>query len=269
MIKFMGTVCRIIFISTLTIFLGNSVSAQSRQKDINLVFIGNSITYGSQLTYPEAEAPPVIATKYMMQKNRIGRVSFANQGHSGYTTVDFLPSTSKTFSQVEAAAKGFANKQALLIFSIDLGTNDSAITGTNGAPVSPEHYGENLKKIIDALLKEFPGCVIVIQRPTWYSANTYNGAKYLAEGLNRLQSYFPVISHLVAAYAASRPKQVFKGDTRAFGYFKAHYLTDLTPEQGHQGTFYLHPNKKGAAALGTFWGESIFRTVRKLRQQEQ
>jgi len=259
--KLRGMVWRIIFVATLTVFLGHSASAQSPKKDINIVFIGNSITYGAQLTYPEAEAPPVIASQYLMRKDRIGRVSYANQGHSGYTTVDFLP-TGKTFALVESAAKSFANKEALLVFSIDLGTNDSAISGPNGAPVSPQHYRENLKTIADRLLTEFPGCIIIVQRPIWYSPNTYNGAKYLAEGLKRLQSYFPEIRHLVQSYTTSNPKQVFTGDTRAFSYFKAHYLTDLTPEQGHQGTFYLHPNKKGAVALGNFWRKAIYRIVR-------
>jgi len=260
--KFWGTVCRVLFVATLTVFLGNRLAAQSPKKDINIVFIGNSITYGANLAYPEAEAPPVIASQYLMRKDRIGRVSFANQGHSGYTTVDFLPA-GKTFELVESAAKSFANKEALLVFSIDLGTNDSAITGPNGAPVSADHFRENLKSIADRLLTDFPGCLIIIQRPIWYSPNTYNGAKYLAEGLKRLQSYFPEISHLVHGYTASNPNQVFVGDTRAFGYFKAHYLTDLTPEQGHQGTFYLHPNKKGAAALGNYWRKAIYRIVKR------
>jgi len=38
----------------------------------------------------------------------------------------------------------------------------------------------------------------------------------------------------------------------------------LQPEQGHQGTFYLHPNKQGAAALGNFWGDAINKVVKKL-----
>jgi len=34
------------------------------------------------------------------------------------------------------------------------------------------------------------------------------------------------------------------GDTKAFDYFRDNYLTDLIPESGNAGTFYLHPNKK-------------------------
>jgi lysophospholipase L1-like esterase len=226
-----------------------STFAQAK-KDINIVFIGNSITYGAGLADPATEAPPVIAV--------------VNQGHGGYTTVDFLPSTNGVFKDVEKAALAFANKQALLIFSVKLGTNDSAIEGPRGAPVFPEVYYQNLKAIADSLLKEFPGSLVIFQHPVWYSPNTYNGAKYLAEGLERLQNYMPQIDQLVVDYAVTYPKRVFVGDTKAFDYFKKHSLTDLQAESGHAGTFYLHPNKQGAAALGTFWGEAINRVLKKL-----
>jgi len=237
--------------------------AQSK-KDLNIVFIGNSITQGGGLADAATEAPPVIAANYLKQQSNIGKVEFANQGHSGYTTVDFLPSTNSVFKDVEQAAQAFTNKQALLIFSIKLGTNDSAIEGPRGAPVFPEVYYQNLKAIADSLLKEFPACIIIFQHPVWYSPNTYNGAKYLAEGLERLQNYMPQIDQLVADYEATYPKKVFVGDTRAFDYFKKHSLTDLQPEKGHAGTFYLHPNKQGAATLGTFWAEAINKIVKKI-----
>ena len=84
---------------------------------------------------------------------------------------------------------------------------------------------------------------------------------YLKEGLNRLQSYYPVLQSLVEEYAKRFPGQVFMGDTEAFDYFKANYLTDLFPEDGNAGTFYLHPNEKGAAVLGEFWGKAILKAV--------
>ena len=240
---------------------GTTLSAQSK-RDVNIVFIGNSITHGAQLDNPEADAPPVVAAYYLKKQPNIGKLEFSNQGYSGFTTVDFLPATVNAFPKVEAAAHAFANKQALLIFSVKLGTNDSAIKGPHGAPVSPENYKQNLKTIADSLLKEFPGCVIIFQHPIWYTPNTYNGAMYLQEGLSRLQSYFPQIDQLVEDYKTTFPNRVFVGDKKAFSYFKKHYLTDLTPEQGHQGTFYLHPNKQGALALGTFWGEAINKIIK-------
>ncbi len=242
----------------------NMVKAQSRKQNLNIVFIGNSITHGSQLNDPATEAPPVIASDYLRAQSNIGTVSFSNQGYSGFTTVDFLPSTKTVFKKTEEAAHAFADQQALLIFSIKLGTNDSAIQGPNGSPVSPQDYKQNLKTIADSLLKELPGCIIIFQHPIWYSPNTYNGAKYLEEGLLRLQSYILQIDGLVTDYGSSCPNRVFVGDTKAFKYFKKHYLTDLKPENGHQGVFYLHPNKQGAVALGTFWGKAIYKVVEKV-----
>lgn len=242
-------------------FNGFSVSAQSTKQNLNIVFIGNSITHGANLADPLHDAPPVIAAAWLQHQPNIGTVAYSNQGYSGFTTVDFLPTTRRVFNNVEAAARAFADQRALLIFSIKLGTNDSAIQGPDGSPVAPQDYKENLKTIADTLLKEFPGCIIIFQHPIWYSPNTYNGAKYLQEGLARLQSYIPLIDRLVDEYSKTHPKQVFVGDTEAFRYFKKNYLTDLTPEDGHQGTFYLHPNKKGATVLGTFWGKAILKVV--------
>jgi lysophospholipase L1-like esterase len=210
-----------------------STFAQAK-KDINIVFIGNSITYGAGLADPATEAPPVIAVNYLKQQSNIGKVEFVNQGHGGYTTVDFLPSTNGVFKDVEKAALAFANKQALLIFSVKLGTNDSAIEGPRGAPVFPEVYYQNLKAIADSLLKEFPGSLVIFQHPVWYSPNTYNGAKYLAEGLERLQNYMPQIDQLVVDYAVTYPKRVFVGDTKAFDYFKKHSLTCTPPNRARQ-----------------------------------
>lgn len=242
---------------------GVSAFAQAK-RDLNIVFIGNSITYGAGLADPSTEAPPVIAAAYLRQQSNVGNVEIANQGHGGYTTVDFLPTTGGVFKDVEKAAGAFTNKQALLIFSIKLGTNDSAIEGPRGAPVFPENYYQNLKLIADSLLKEFPASIVIFQHPVWYSPNTYNGAKYLAEGLERLQNYIPEIDLLVQDYSASYPKRVFVGDTKGFDYFKKHAQTDLQAEQGHEGIFYLHPNKLGATTLGNFWGEAINKVLKKL-----
>jgi lysophospholipase L1-like esterase len=247
------------------ILLINSAHLRAQTKNLNIVFIGNSITHGAGLANPETQAPPVIAAQYLRKQKNTGNVKFSNQGYSGYTTVDFLPATNKVFNKVEQAAKAFADKSALLIFSIKLGTNDSAIQGPNGSPVSPDNYYANLKTIADSLLKEFAGSIVIFQHPVWYSPNTYNGAKYLQEGLSRLQTYIPQIDKLVADYATKYPDRVFAGDKKAWKYFEKHYLTDLQAEPGHQGTFYLHPNEQGAIALGTFWGKAIEKVVSRLK----
>jgi len=239
-----------------------SLSVWAQKRDLNIVYIGNSITHGVQLDTPETQAPPAVASAYLRQQPGIGSVEFSNQGVSGFTTVDFLPSTNTVFNKVEQAARSFQNTQALLIFSIKLGTNDSASSGPNGSPVSPEQYHDNLKTIMDRLLEDFPGCKIILQHPLWYSPNTYNGARYLQEGLTRLQSYFPQLERLAHEYAKTHPKQVYVADRTSFDYFKAHYQTDFIPEQGKQGIFYLHPNLKGAAVLGTIWGKEIYKDLK-------
>ena len=227
-------------------------------KYVNIVFIGNSITHGAGLQDPTREAPPVKAALYLSKQPAIASVKFSNQGVSGATTVDFLPETATLFPRITAAADTFKEETwATLLFSVMLGTNDSAMDGTNGAPVSKEQYRKNMQVILDRLLALYPDCRIVVQRPLWYSPNTYNGARYLQEGLDRLQSYYPELQELVAGYAKRFPGQVFLGDTEGFDYFRIHHLTDFQAEAGNAGTFYLHPNAKGAASLGELWGKAL------------
>ncbi len=241
------------------LFVASTVFSQ-QQKKLDIVFVGNSITYGAGLANKATDAPPVHASNYL--KKHFSDVQFSNQGVSGFTTVDFLPSTNTAFKKVEHSAATFANdKDATLVFSMILGTNDSAIEGPNGSPVSPASYQGNVKAIIDRLLKDFPTCKIVLHHPIWYSPNTYNGSKYLQEGLDRLQSYFPVLDKIVKEYAATHPKQVFAGDKDAFNYFKKNHKALFQYENGNAGTFFLHPNEKGAEELGKFWGKAIEKAI--------
>jgi hypothetical protein len=105
------------------------------------------------------------------------------------------------------------------------------------------------------LLKRFRNCKVIVNHPLWYSPNTQNGATYLAEGLARLQTYFPEIELLVKNYSKTNIGHVFVGDIQAFNYFKENYTDALQHEQGRQGIFYLHPNQKGAARLACYWVE--------------
>ncbi|MDR3260454.1 MAG: GDSL-type esterase/lipase family protein [Tannerella sp.] len=230
------------------------------KKPLYVVYIGNSITQGAQLD--SRQAPPVHASHYLSEQSAIDLRGFSNQGVSGLTTVDFLPAQNTFFPKVAAAAAQFAgDRQAKLVFSVMLGTNDSAVKGPNGSPVSPVQYFTNLKTIMDELFRLYPEAIFVLHRPIWYSPNTYNGAMYLKAGLERLISYTPELEQLVETYAATRPNQVFPGDAEAFEYFKANHATELIPEEGNAGTFYLHPNASGAVRLGEFWGKAIQRAV--------
>ena len=152
-------------------------------------------------------------------------------------------------------------RKGTLLFSIMLGTNDSACNGPFGSPVEPVSYYTNMKAIIDELLSLYPECKVVIHQPIWYSPNTYNGAMYLAAGLKRLKSYTPMIHKLVDYYSQANPNQVFLGDTAASDFFRNNYQSYFTPENGNAGTFYLHPNKEGAGILGKYWAEAILKAI--------
>ena len=231
--------------------------AQTSDIKINIVFIGNSITYGANLINPRSEAPPVkTVNKLQIDGYKVG---YANCACSGKTTVDFLPE-SKTLYQtvIQAADTLYKEDRNLLIFSIMLGTNDSAIKGTNGAPVSPEKYKENLRVIIDSLHNRYPGSYFVLHRPLWYSPNTHNAATYLEEGLNRLQTYTPVLEAL-----AKEKAYILTGDRDGYNLFKRKATKYFVAENGNSGTFYLHPNAVGAKILGELWAKNISRHLKK------
>lgn len=244
--------------------VGTGVPATARliNKTLNVVYLGDSITQGVQLLDPITQSPPVGCTAFLRQHLSDISVYMENMGRNGHTTVDFLPETKTDFPQVEEAAGRLqAAHDGTLLFSVMLGTNDSASYGTNGSPVSPAQYEANLSRISSQLLHDFPNSMVIVHRPTWYSANTQNGADYREPGLRRLQSYTPVIAETVTSLAVSFPGRVFLGDTRAFDFFAQNYADTLTPELGKQGTFYLHPNVAGAKALGELWGEAILKRL--------
>ena len=85
----------------LTIWISNPVF--SKDKTVNIVFIGNSITQGVIINDPQ-KAPPAQAVRILENKKDISSVNFYNNGVSGSTTVDHLPQTGTLFSQTIKAA---------------------------------------------------------------------------------------------------------------------------------------------------------------------
>lgn len=237
---------------------------KDRELELNIVFVGNSITQGALLQHPEQEAPPVQTRLWLEKQVGIADVNIFNQGVSGMTTVDFLPANKTLFTKLKAAMETLKAEypKGSLVFSIMLGTNDSANFGPTGAPISASQYYTNMKAIVDELLELFPSALFVLHRPIWYSPNTYNGAQYLASGLKRLDGYFLQLQELVSHYAEKFPKRVFMGDEEAFTYFEVHHQTDLIPEEGLAGIFYLHPNSKGAEKLAAYWGKAIYHVIK-------
>lgn len=240
-----------IFLALISITCG----ARKTEKEINVVFIGNSITHGATLDDPKTQAPPIICGKLLSEKTGC-EVTVRNCGVSGCTTLDFLPVSNRQWPNVIKNADELNAKSGRLVFNMMLGTNDSAQDRCFGSPVVPEQYYTNMKVIIDALLARYPNAVIVVQYPLWYSPSTYNGARYLLDGLKRLESYYPMIDKLVEAYKVEKHPRVFAGSKQTYDAFKEK-LELFTTESGNAGLFYLHPNAKGAAYLADFWAESI------------
>jgi lysophospholipase L1-like esterase len=237
--------------------LSYQTQAANKIKTCNVIYIGNSITAGAGHKESLKSAPPVISAQILEKK--LGKdVNFRNCGRSGATTLDFVPSHNRDFKRVEKAIKEIQDiSQEPIIFSIMLGTNDSASTRCYGAPASNAQYKKNLMDLISRLRKMAPGAIFVLQRPIWYSPNTYNGAMYLTAGLKRVTDYANVLLEL-----AQQEKDVFVGDYEAFDFFKQHYRKYMFAENGNAGVFYLHPNTDGAKKLAKHWAQAIARAVR-------
>lgn len=238
-------------LATLLILLCISASAS---KKLNIVFIGNSITQGAFVKEPDKGAPPAVTAEILRTKGF--EVQFVNCGVSGSTSVDQLPEYNTIFKTVRQCADNFGKQDGDLIFSIMIGTNDSAISGPNGSPVNPTQYLVNVRALTDKLVELYPNCRIIIHYPIWYSPNTYNSAMYLKAGLERLIAYRPMIDRLVA----ESPK-IFLGDTLAFDFFKANYVDNFVHEDGQAGTFFLHPNEAGIDKLSEYWANAILRII--------
>ncbi len=245
-------------IAAAALVLGLEAAQAQDPVGANIVFIGNSITYGACMENRSTDAPPAVVKELLNKRMTMGHVEVANLGVSGTTTVDWLPQTNTFYATVTKTADEMAKDDCPLIFSIALGTNDSACEGTNGAPLSNEDYGQNLYTIIDSLMVRYPQSSIIVNHPIWYSANTYNSARYLAEGQRRLSGYRAVIDDVVNnRFRAKDRGRVFVGDTEGWDLFKGNESL-FTVEQGKAGLFYLHPNKQGARKLAALWEKHIY-----------
>lgn len=233
-----------------------SIPAMSSRQKISVVFIGNSIT---EATYLQ-ETPPMAATSCLQALGY--DVKSINCGISGYNSNDFQPGT-KAFQKVTCSATKINQKGSQLIFSIKLGTNDSPSKGTNGSPVEAPVFKRNMQTIIDSLHSMFPLAVFILNYPLWYSENTQNGAVYLKDGLQRLQTYFPIIDQIVR----ENTEYVFNGDKTGFSMFKKNPSKYYKPQEGKQGTYYLHPNAYGAKVLGLLWAKAIDRVMKSRKMQ--
>ena len=62
-----------------------SASAANNKRYVNIVFIGNSITFGAGLPKPVHDAPPVKAALFLSKCPEVASVKYSNRGlFAGY-----------------------------------------------------------------------------------------------------------------------------------------------------------------------------------------
>lgn len=242
-----------------------TAGAQTK-RSYNIVFIGNSITFGAQHQHPELTAPPVRCAGWLSQQEEIDTVYFANCGRSGKTTYHFLPSAAdvvpagdKTyFPDVVAKTRQLveAHPSLPLVFSIMLGTNDT-VERPHNSHTTTDDYVRNLTQIIDSLLTLWPGAHVVLNKPIWYYPDyvTRGGSVASKQSLKLLTAYAEAFPRIVDN---CKPGQVHIGDSDAYGYFKQHYKTDIVEEKDARGySYWLHPNEQGSKVLAEYWGKAL------------
>ena len=243
------------------------------QRSANIVFIGNSITYGALHEHRELTAPPAQCVRWLSGQDGIDTVYFKNCGHSGRTTYHFLPNSAdvrpagdKTyFDDVVKKTRELvaAHPAAPLVFSIMLGTNDTVERPRN-SHTTPDDYARNLCTIIDSLLRLWPDAHVVLNKPIYYTPDyhTKGGSIASKKSLKLLTQYYNMFARVVYN---SKPGQVHIGDSEAYGYFEKHYQTDIVDEKDARGqTYYLHPNEKGARVLAEYWGKALLPVLRQM-----
>ena len=247
------------------------------QQSANIVFIGNSITYGALHQQREQTAPPVLCAKWLSQQERIDTVYFRNCGRSGRTTYHFLPNPmdvipagDKTyFGDVVAKTRELVNAHPSLplVFSIMLGTND-AVERTKNPHTEPADYVRNLTVIIDSLLRLWPDAHVVLNRPIYNTSDyvTKNGSVASKKSLKMMNTYYKQLPKVVAN---CKKGHVHIGDAKAYNYFKQHYLTDIVEEKDARGkSYWLHPNEQGAQKLSEYWGKAILPLLKTVQGQK-
>ncbi len=223
-------------------------SRNEASQSLNIVFVGDSITFGYLLKNPENEAPPAHAVKILQAMPGISSVCFANCGKNGFRTDQFLPDTpGSAWPHVRLAADSFTNRQGRLLFSIMLGANDAGVA-------TPALYGSNLTALASALLANYPDSCMVIHHPLWSSKVPSSHPEVLCQ-------YIPVINALVETFGQSHPGRIHLGDVKGWDFFEANHEKICFKETRDGLPYYIHPNAEGAAHLGQYWAQAIYHTV--------
>ena len=246
---------KIAFIFLMTLLTSGYAMAQ---KEYNIVFIGNSITYGATHQNPRKTNPTISCVKMLKEQGLT--VHSKNMGKSGKTSRDFNPGRKGYWAGVKKAAAELSEAfpEAQMVFSIMLGTNDAAIR-TKKTCWTDDIYHKSITLIIDSLEAIYPKAVIVLHQDPYFSPNIEkeSGTKMDEQCLKQLQNYWKVDQQI-----AKERKNVFLGSDEIYAFFEKNHQEMMTPEEGLQGTFYLHPNPQGSAELGKLWGKSLAKILK-------
>ena len=243
------------------------------KREANIVFIGNSITYGALHQQRDVTAPPAQCAKWLSEQEGIDSVYFRNCGRSGRTTYHFLPNAAdvipagdKTyFGDVVAKTNDLVKQYpgVPLIFSIMLGTNDS-VERKHNSHTMPDNYVNNLVAIIDSLLTLWPDAHVVLNKPIWYTPDyvTPGGSIGSKQSQKLIGVYADRFGDVVSRCKAGH---VHLGDKDAYGYFKKNWKTDINEEKDARGkSYWLHPNEQGASKLAEYWGKAILPVIKNI-----
>jgi lysophospholipase L1-like esterase len=192
-------------------------------------FIGDSITAGTGATHP----PDVYFGRRWGTGSDGEPIRCVNQGGSGTTTADWLPSGSRYLTAVSAFSAAGVTTVCIM-----LGTNDCK-TATR---ISAEAYKDNLQEICDALV--LLGYTVILNTPPFIVSGAL-GAWDSAAAL----TYLPAYKVARQEIADADPTHVFIGDELAYDYF----ATNQT--QLGDG---VHPNDTGHRYLEeTLWYNGV------------
>lgn len=232
------------------------------QQEYSIVFIGNSITYGSTHVKPQKTNPTVYCTKYLKEQGVAG-IHAKNLGKSGKTSRDFMPGRKGYYGSVKKVAAELEQSypKAQLVFSIMLGTNDAAIR-TKKSCWKSEIFQKSINLMVDSLQALYPKAIFVLHQDPYFSPNVEkeSGTKMDEACLKQMKAYWSVCQSI-----SKQRNNVYLGDNQAFDFFEKNHKTMMTPEEGLKGTYYLHPNESGAKELGKFWGEALLKVFKQIR----